>query len=234
MIRYLNSFFITMVLYLIAVFFFFFLFADSLIIPEKQEKIISINHIKIAQQTTPQETVSESQAEKKVEPEPIVEKKIHKPKKEKRDEEKKREHKKPIQEQIKQIVEEPKEEVVQNTKPVENSPILNETSKQQIDSSEIENLEALYLSQIRAKIEKNKVYPNSAKRLNQKGKVYVTFTLSKDGQITNVKISKSSDFDRLDVAALKILADIKAIEPIPKELNKNSWEITVPIVYQIK
>lgn len=225
MTRYLNSFFITMVLYLFAVFFFFFLFADSVIIPEKEERIISINHIKVAQQQpTPQESVSEPVPEKEVEPEPIVEKKIHKPKKEKRHEEKKREHKKPIQEPIKQIVEEPKEEVVPNIKPVESTPI----------SNELENLEALYLSQLRAKIEKNKVYPNSAKRLNQKGKVYVTFTLSKDGQITNIKISKSSDFDKLDEAALKILTDIKAIEPIPKELNKNSWEITVPIVYQIK
>lgn len=228
MTRYLNSFFITMVLYLFAVFFFFFLFADSVIIPEKEERIISINHIKVAQQQpTPQERVSEP--EKEVEPEPIVEKKIYKPKKEKRHEEKrheekKSEYKKPIQEPIKQIVEEPKEEVVPNIKPVENTPI----------SNEIESIEALYLSQLRAKIEKNKVYPNSAKRLNQKGKVYVTFTLSKDGQITNIKISKSSDFDKLDEAALKILVDIKEIEAIPKELNKSSWEITVPIVYQIK
>ena len=228
MTRYLNSFFITMVLYLFAVFFFFLLFADSVIIPEKEERIISINHIKVAQQQpTPQEQVIEP--EKKVEPEPIVENKIYKPKKEKR-----HEHKKPIQEPIKQIVEEAKEEVVPNIKPVENTPISNEAPKQQVNTSEIENIEALYLSQLRAKIEKNKVYPNSAKRLNQKGKVYVTFTLSKDGQITNIKISKSSDFDKLDEAALKILADIKAIEPIPKELNKNTWEITVPIVYQIK
>lgn len=235
MTRYLNSFFITMVLYLFAVFFFFFLFADSVIIPEKEERIISINHIKVAQQQpTPQESVSEPEPEKEVEPEPIIEKKIHKPKKEKRHEEKKREHKKPIQEPIKQIVEEPKEEVVPNIKPVENTPISNEPPKQQVNASEIESIEALYLSQLRAKIEKNKVYPNSAKRLNQKGKVYVTFTLSKDGQITNIKISKSSDFDKLDEAALKILADIKAIEPIPKELNKSTWEITVPIVYQIK
>ena len=61
-----------------------------------------------------------------------------------------------------------------------------------------------------------------------------TFTISKDGQITNIKISKSSDFEKLDEAALKILVDISTIEPIPKELNKNHWEITVPIVYQIK
>ena len=70
--------------------------------------------------------------------------------------------------------------------------------------------------------------------LNQNGKVYVTFVVSKDGQITNIKVSKSSYFERLDEAAIKILADIGNIEAIPKELNKHSWEITVPIVYQIK
>ena len=225
MSRYLNSFFITIILYLIAVFFCFFVFADSVIIPEKkEEKIISLNHIKITQQEPiPQ---SESQPiEEKVIPEPIIENKIHKPKKEKKHKQKKREYEK--------TMEEPKIEVIQNTKLLENTPILEELPNQ-INTSELEDIEALYLSQLRAKIEKNKVYPNSAKRLNQKGKVYVTFTISKDGQITNIKISKSSDFGKLDEAALKIFVDISTIEPIPKELNKNYWEITVPIVYQIK
>ena len=72
------------------------------------------------------------------------------------------------------------------------------------------------------------------KKGNQNGKVYVTFIISKDGQITNIKINKSSNFEKLDEAALKILADIGSTEPIPKELNKTSWEITVPIVYQIR
>ena len=225
MSRYLNSFFITIILYLIAVFFCFFVFADSVIIPEKkEEKIISLNHIKITQQEPiPQ---SESQPiEEKVIPEPIIENKIHKPKKEKKHKQKKREYEK--------TMEEPKIEVIQNTKPLENTPISKELPNQ-LNTSELEDIEALYLSQLRAKIEKNKVYPNSAKRLNQKGKVYVTFTISKDGQITNIKINKSSNFEKLDEAALKIFVDISTIEPIPKELNKNYWEITVPIVYQIK
>ena len=50
MTRYLNSFFITMVLYLIAVFFLFFVFADSVIVPEKVEKSISLKHITFVQQ----------------------------------------------------------------------------------------------------------------------------------------------------------------------------------------
>lgn len=235
MTRYLNSFFITIVLYLIAVFFLFFLFADSQIIPEKkEEKSISLKHISFVQQT-PQPVQSEPEPIiEKTEQEPINERKIHKPKKERKFEHKKFEHKKPMQEPIKEKIEETKTKPVQQIiKPV-NTPIPDEITTKQVDTNEIENLEAKYLSKLRAVIEKNKVYPSSAKRLNQNGKVYITFTISKNGQITNIKISKSSYFERLDEAALKILADLKNIEPIPSELNKQSWEITVPIVYQIK
>lgn len=236
MTRYLNSFFITMILYLIAVFFLFFLFADSEIIPEKkEEKSISLKHISFVQHTTPQPIQSEPEPIlEKSEPEPITEKKIHKPKKERKVEHKKFEHKKTIQEPIKQNNEETKTEPVQQIiKPV-TTPIPDEVTPKQVDTNEIENIEAKYLSKLRAEIEKNKVYPSTAKRLNQNGKVYITFTISKNGQITNIKISKSSYFEKLDEAALKILADLGNIEPIPNELNKLNWEITVPIVYQIK
>lgn len=72
-----------------------------------------------------------------------------------------------------------------------------------------------------------------AKRLNQTGKVYVTFIVTKDGRIKNCKIERSSQFDSLDEASLEILMRIANFEAIPEELNKDSWEITVPIVYQI-
>ena len=103
-----------------------------------------------------------------------------------------------------------------------------------IDPSQIQALENEYLSKLRYIIEKNKIYPQSAKRLNQMGKVHVNFIISKDGQIIDVKIVKDSNYQRLNDAALEILAKINKFEPIPEKLNKNSWEITVPIVYQIK
>mgnify|MGYP000865176098 FL=1 len=65
------------------------------------------------------------------------------------------------------------------------------------------------------------------------GKVHVCFVISKDGQIKDVKVVKDSNYKRLNEAALEILAKINRFEPIPEKLNKNSWEITVPIVYQI-
>ncbi len=175
-------------------------------------------------------------------PEPIVEKVIEKPleiikplpktKSENiiKHEEKKR--KKEIQEKPLQKVEE-----IKTPEPMK--PQIQEQSSQEniqkevVDLNKIEALENEYLSKLRYLIEKNKIYPNSAKRLNQMGKVHLSFVISKDGQIKNAKIVKDSSFKRLDEAALEILSKINKFEPIPEKLNKNSWEITVPIIYEI-
>jgi protein TonB len=186
--------------------------------------------------------------EPKVEPviEPIVEKIIEKPlpetksknivKQEKKKEKKKKEVKK-VEKKILEKVEKTEEvKVEQKAEPIVQEMASKEVIKQEdtIDPSQIQALEDEYLSKLRYIIEKNKIYPQSAKRLNQMGKVHVNFIISKDGQIKNIKIVKDSNYQRLNDAALEILAKINKFEPIPSELNKNSWEITVPIVYQIK
>lgn len=190
---------------------------------------------------------------KKPEPkvEPIIEKVIEKPleiikpipktqskniikeekKKEKKPEIKKKFHEKPLKK-----VEEVKEQ--KEIKEIEPQVLEQSTQKsiqkeEIVDSSKIEALENEYLSKLRYLIEKNKIYPSSAKRLNQMGKVHLFFVISKDGQIKNVKIVKDSNFKRLNEAALEILSKINKFEPIPEKLNKNSWEITVPIIYEI-
>jgi protein TonB len=235
--RYLNSFFITTILYLVASFFLFYVFADTLVVEEKkQEQLkISLNSMMAVQEPTPTTRPTPS--------DPIIEKKIDKPKKERKPEEKKpeekksehkkHEHKKHIKEPIVEKTTEFSEtlktnnEVAQNNKPIVDTPI------NQTNSVQVENIEAAYLSQIRSAIEKNKTYPKVAKRLNQTGKVYITFLVTKDGAIKNCRINKSSNFESLDEASMEILMKIVSFEAIPKELNKDSWEITVPIVYQI-
>lgn len=243
--RYLNSFFITSVLYLFASFFLFYVFADNLVIEEKkpQEVKISIKHMMAQQEPVP--TPIDPVEPKPIEPpptqpkpEPVVEKKMDKPKKEKKHEQKHHEHKKhhekkhikePIMQKVQEVVE-PKNEIVPVSVPIQ-KPV--EAPVKQIDTAQIQNIEDAYLSKIRSLIEQNKTYPKTAKRLNQTGKVYITFVISKDGEIKNCRIHKSSDFESLDEAALEIFAKITSFDSIPKELNKNSWEITVPIIYQI-
>ena len=185
--------------------------------------------------------------EPKVEPvvEPIVEKIIEKPlpetksknivKQEKIKEKKIKEVKKIEKKVLKEVEKTQEVKVEQKAEPQVQELASKEVLKQKdtIDPSQIEALENEYLSKLRYLIEKNKIYPQSAKRLNQMGKVHVCFVISKDGQIKDVKVVKDSTYKRLNEAALEILAKINRFEPIPEKLNKNSWEITVPIVYQI-
>lgn len=237
--RYLNSFFITTILYLVASFFLFYVFADTLVVEEKkQEELkISLNSMMAVQEPTPTTQATQATPSEPI-IEPIIEKRVDKPKKERKAEEKKSEHKKhehkkhikePIVEKTTEFSETLKtnNEVAQNNKPIVDTPT------NQTNSVQVENIEAAYLSQIRSAIEKNKTYPKIAKRLNQTGKVYVTFLVTKDGAIKNCRINKSSNFESLDEASMEILMKIVSFEAIPKELNKDSWEITVPIVYQI-
>lgn len=77
--RYLNSFFMAISIYLIASFFLFYVFADTLIMPEKkveEVKTISLQHVDLKP-----EPVVESQPEQTlVEPEPIPEPVVETPK----------------------------------------------------------------------------------------------------------------------------------------------------------
>ena len=107
----------------------------------------------------------------------------------------------------------------------------NKTKK--IDLNRLNAIENEYLLKLKEIIEKNKVYPSSAKKLNQTGKVYLNFTIAKNGAIENITIIEKSKYRRLNDAAVEIMNKIKQFEPIPDELHKNSWNITVPILYQI-
>ncbi|QKF76894.1 energy transducer TonB [Arcobacter defluvii] len=180
-------------------------------------------------------------------PEPVVEPVIEKPveikplpkteSKNKIKQVKKKEHhkkEKKVEKKVEKKIEEIKEvkQEIKEVIPLESSSDIKSVKKD-IDPSLKDALENEYLAKIRMLIEKNKIYPKSAKRLNQMGKVHVCFVVSKDGQIKNIRIVKKSSFEKLDEAAIEILTKISNFEPIPEKLNKNSWEITVPIVYQI-
>lgn len=180
-------------------------------------------------------------------PEPVVQPVIEKPveikplpkteSKNKIKQVKKKEHhkkEKKVEKKVEKKIEEIKEvkQEIKEVVPLESSSDIKSVEKD-IDPSLKDALENEYLAKIRMLIEKNKIYPKSAKRLNQMGKVHVCFVVSKDGQIKNVRIVKKSSFEKLDEAAIEILTKISNFEPIPEKLNKNSWEITVPIVYQI-
>ncbi|AGR77001.1 TonB-dependent receptor protein [Aliarcobacter butzleri 7h1h] len=224
--RYLNSFFITSGVYFIAAFFLFFVFADMLITPPAKEEIvtkISLNSVSIVE---PQPVV-EPTPEPIVEPQPVVEK--PKPVKNK-PEKPKKEHKKPVE---KIVQKEEVTEVVAVVPPPTKTPPKEKVSAPSINQNQIDTIETKYLAKVRATIEKNKIYPKAAKRLNQTGKVNVNFDILKNGEIRNVKVLGKSSFAKLDEASIELLIKISNFDEIPEELKKSVWNVTIPIDYSI-
>ncbi|MFW3372445.1 TonB family protein [Aliarcobacter butzleri] len=224
--RYLNSFFITSGVYFIAAFFLFFVFADMLITPPAKEEIvtkISLNSVSIVE---PQPVV-EPTPEPIVEPQPVIEK--PKPVKNK-PEKPKKEHKKPVE---KVVQKEEVAEVVAAVPPPPKTEPKEEISPPSINQNQIDTIETKYLAKVRATIEKNKIYPKAAKRLNQTGKVNVNFDILKNGEIRNVKVLGKSSFAKLDEASIELLIKISNFDEIPEELKKSVWNVTIPIDYSI-
>ncbi|WP_323589260.1 TonB family protein [Aliarcobacter butzleri] len=224
--RYLNSFFITSGVYFIAAFFLFFVFADMLITTPAKEEIvtkISLNSVSIVE---PQPVV-EPTPEPIVEPQPIIEK--PKPVKNK-PEKPKKEHKKPVE---KVVQKEEVAEVIAAVPPPPKTEPKEEVSAPSINQNQIDTIETKYLAKVRATIEKNKIYPKAAKRLNQTGKVNVNFDILKSGEIRNVKVLGKSSFAKLDEASIELLIKISNFDEIPEELKKSVWNVTIPIDYSI-
>ena len=215
-----------------------------MIAPKPTSKSVQIKLNKVVikkQEIKPEQKIEEI---KKVVKKEIIKKKLIKTKskniikKEKKHYKKKVIKKKVVKKKVikkvvkKTPVEKPKKvfkEVVKQQMPT----VKVEEKSKEVNKKVLNSVKNNYLSKLQRLIEKNKRYPKSAKRLKQMGKVYLSFTIGKNGEIRNVKISKNIKYKRLNKATMEIMSNIKKFDPIPKELNKSSWDITVPVVYQI-
>ena len=215
--RYLNSFFITSFIYLIlAVMFINVISEISIETKKEEESITKISLNSVAIQKVEEVT---KEIEKEIVTEPIIEKIVEKPAPKVIEKPKKVEKKIVKQEkQIEKVVEKTPEKVIEKeSENIEKMHVAeqNEISTKQesiiqsnSNNERNKNLESEYLAKVQAKIEKNKVYPKVAKRLNQTGKVIVSFDILKDGKITNIKIIHKSKFEKLDEASIELLTNI--------------------------
>lgn len=136
-----------------------------------------------------------------------------------------------VKEEIKPepVVEEDIEQVVeQQSKPV---PIAKQA---QLLPDQEELLKANYIDSVKAIIEANKYYPKNAKRRKQEDTVEIRFTILADGSVINIELDKPSRYQRLNKGTLTLLKKIGSFKPIPKVLRMKSWEIVVPIAYQLR
>jgi len=105
---------------------------------------------------------------------------------------------------------------------------------QSVDKEKIDRIKAEYLASVRRKIEENKYYPRSAKRLRQTGVVEVKFTILKNGRIAALEVIGPCKYGRLNNAAKKTLEKIGKFDPIPEGIDSEEFRLKIPIKYMLK
>lgn len=97
----------------------------------------------------------------------------------------------------------------------------------------IASLEAQYKQALRKAIESRKFYPKQARRLKREGSVILDFTITSDGHIFDIQITQSSGSRALDKAATQAVRKLGRFEPIPKELAREEWSLSIPMDYSL-
>ncbi len=88
-----------------------------------------------------------------------------------------------------------------------------------------------YLSLIRSKILQNKYKSKIARKLNQTGRVTITFKIINRNKVSDISILTPSRSKQLNYSALKTIQRLESLPNIPKELNLDILSVEVSIDY---
>ncbi|GEM_PF-1487983 len=93
--------------------------------------------------------------------------------------------------------------------------------------------EERYLYEIKKLLERRKRYPQMARKMGHAGKVTMSLTLAQDGSLIESEVLAASPFETLNRAAQELVKGIHGLKPFPQEIQRTSWQITVPIEYSL-
>lgn len=97
----------------------------------------------------------------------------------------------------------------------------------------IASIEQAYKSALQAEIARHRSYPLMARRLRQEGTVAVGFVVQADGHLTAIELLESSGHRLLDEAALAAVREVARFRPIPEELDRQDWPLSVPLNFRL-
>jgi protein TonB len=132
---------------------------------------------------------------------------------------------KPISKEIKPIAQ--TQEIQTKTKETKIKPI----EKKSVDTKELEQRKARFFKELKAKIDSNKEYPNTARRRGMQGVVEVSFSISNNGELNNLDILNGKKiFYNSVVEAIKNSFPVD----VDKEIFVFPLIITLKINYKLK
>jgi protein TonB len=138
----------------------------------------------------------------------------------------------PVREEVKQL----KPEVVEQPPPQQIATLQQESVAAQRESSGVQKkggdttAHTAYLGTLRSHLEKHKVNP----RTEIVGTAVVRFTVDASSRITSRRVTKNSGSKVLDDAALASIEKATPFPPIPKNLDRDHLEISVPFKFTVR
>lgn len=102
------------------------------------------------------------------------------------------------------------------------------------DPERLARIEQDYLARLAALIERHRFYPRTSRRLREEGTVVLRLVLAQEGRFAELAVAESSGMERLDRAALETLEKVARFDPIPADLGRTRWSISVPISYRLR
>ncbi|WP_024851201.1 energy transducer TonB [Hydrogenovibrio kuenenii] len=138
-----------------------------------------------------------------------------------------------------------KTEVKPVTEPVAKAPVTEPKTKPTakphvatISQAAQARAEASYTSELQDALTQyaQNTYPFMAKRRNWEGKVQISFTIHRNGDITNVRVTEPDMRNIFNEAAMSIFTEEMQMhfKPFPKEITRDTWELSVPISYFLR
>lgn len=86
-----------------------------------------------------------------------------------------------------------------------------------------------YPGKVASKLRRSLRYPREAKRERIRGDVVVSFTVTANGGVSNIRIARSSGFQILDDAARDAVRRAAPFPPIPANAGRSRWPFSVPL-----
>lgn len=94
--------------------------------------------------------------------------------------------------------------------------------------------EATYRARLQALIAARKRYPPQAADDEAEGTVTVAFTVFPNGNISGVRVARSSGNSWLDKAAVQAVNATSGALPFPPEIHKSQWPFSLAVKYQLE
>jgi protein TonB len=93
---------------------------------------------------------------------------------------------------------------------------------------------ANYMGMLSAHLQRFKQYPPAARAANQQGTAVLSFTVSRDGEVSGSHITKSSGFATLDNETMAMLRRAQPLPAFPPEMTQSSLNFNAPIGFSLR